>query len=312
VILVSQGSTAHALAERDWVFRFVPDDVDETRAAGALIAHDGVTGVVPVWRDDAGNAGLASSIRTAVGASGGVVADGVSYASDNPDFSAAVASLSTQVAAMTATNGADKTGVYLAGFDEVVELLTRAAADPVLSSVRWYGSDGVALTPALVADQAASAFAAKVGYPNPTLGLDQAAVRRSARLRSRIERRLGRESDAFTLAAYDGLRVAVEASVAAGPASSSVRLRRSFVASADGYTGMSGVIELNTAGDRAFGSWDFFSVCRAGSRYEWIRTWSFLAPQREDGTLVKRATCSSKRQSTLSWTKHNRSSRAKV
>ena len=292
VLLVSQGSTAHALAQRDWVFRFVPDDVDETRAASALIAHDGVSGIVPIWRDDAGNAGLASSIRTAVGARGGTVAEGLSYASDDPDFSAAVASLSAQVAGLAATNGSDRTAVYLAGFDEVVGLLTLAATDPVLASVRWYGSDGVALTPALIADQAASAFAAAAGYPNPTLGLDQAAERRSARLRKWIERRLGRETDAFTLAAYDALRVGVDAIVTAGPASSSAGLRRSFVARADGYTGMSGLIELNAAGDRAFGSWDFYSVCPAGTGYEWLRTWSFLAPRQGAGTLLARAECS--------------------
>ncbi len=89
VILVSQGSTAHSLAVRDWVFRFVPDDVQETQAAAALIAHDGVSAIVPIWRDDAGNAGLASSIRPAVSAEGGTVSEGIPYASDDPDFPAA-------------------------------------------------------------------------------------------------------------------------------------------------------------------------------------------------------------------------------
>lgn len=291
VILVSQGSTAHALAQNDWVFRFVPDDVDETRAAAALVAHDGVTGIVPIWRDDAGNAGLATSMRTAVTRTGGTVGQGISYAAVDPDFPAAVAELSKQVAAMQATNGSEKTAVYLAGFDEVVSVLTLAAADPVLASVRWYGSDGVALSPALTADAAAAAFAAKAGYPNPTLGLDGAAERRSAGLRARIERRLGRTVDAFTLAAYDALRVGVDAIVSAGRASSRVALRRTFVARADGYVGMSGLIELNAAGDRTFGSYDFFSVCAAGSGYEWLRTWSYLAPRPGAGTLVARSSC---------------------
>ena len=291
VILVSQGSTAHSLAVRDWVFRFVPDDVQETQAAAALIAHDGVSAIVPIWRDDAGNAGLASSIRPAVSAEGGTVSEGVPYASDGPDFPTAVQSLSEQVGAAIAANGAEKTAVFLAGFDEVVDLLVLAANDPVLSSVRWYGSDGVALTPALIANEAASAFAAKAGYPNPTLGLDEAAERRSAALRARIEADLGRQADAFTLAAYDALRVGVDSIVAAGRKASKVRLRRAFIARADGYLGMSGLIELNSAGDRAFGSFDFFSVCPTDPGYEWLRTWSFLVPRPGSGTLVERSNC---------------------
>ncbi len=54
---------------------------------------------------------------------------------------------------------------------------------------------------------------------------------------------------------------------------------------------MSGLIELNSAGDRAFGSYDFFSVCPTDSGYEWLRTWSFLVPRPGSGTLVERSNC---------------------
>src|SRR6266487_1815629 len=56
VLVISQGSTAHSLAEAsDNVFRFVPDDLREGEAVVALLRHDGIDAIVPVWRRDAGN-----------------------------------------------------------------------------------------------------------------------------------------------------------------------------------------------------------------------------------------------------------------
>ena len=102
--------------------------------------------------------------------------------------------------------GGRKTAVYLAAFDEVVDLFHEAAKDPVVSSVPWYGSDGVALSRRLAGDRPAASFASHRRYPNPTLGLDSAATKRSAALRRRARARLGSDPDALALAAYDALQ----------------------------------------------------------------------------------------------------------
>jgi branched-chain amino acid transport system substrate-binding protein len=60
--------------------------------------------------------------------------------------------------------GGKKAAVYLAAFDEAVELFHAATKDPVLKSVAWYGSDGVALSRALVGDRTAASFAAARGW----------------------------------------------------------------------------------------------------------------------------------------------------
>src|SRR5207253_556443 len=80
--------TAHSLAEpSDNVFRFVPDDLREGEAVVALLRHDGIDAIVPVWRRDAGNAGLASSVRGKFVAAGGKVSKGVPYATKATSFS---------------------------------------------------------------------------------------------------------------------------------------------------------------------------------------------------------------------------------
>jgi branched-chain amino acid transport system substrate-binding protein len=295
VLVVSQGSTASSLAiSGDMVLRLVPDDVQEAAAVTSLLTRDGVVGIVPIWREDAGNAGLVASLRSGFAGPSTTVGAGVSYPTAVPDFAAAVAALSSQVSQMIAQVGAEKAAVYLAGFDEVVGVLGLAAADPVLKNVRWYGSDGVALSPALIANSAAAAFAVAAGYPSPILGLDAVAEARSAALRAFIESRTGTPADAFGLAAYDALRLGVQAVIAAngrGPAA----LRRAFVRHANGYEGMSGRIVLNAAGDRAFGSFDFWAVCplAPAGGFQWVRTASFLSSAPGQGTIVAREACSS-------------------
>jgi branched-chain amino acid transport system substrate-binding protein len=291
VLAVSQGSTAHTLAiAGDNVFRLVPDDVREAEAMDALLERDGITAVAPIWRSDPGNEGLAVSVRAEVLARGGAVSEGVSYATESPDFAAALAVLRSQVETLQATAGADHVAVYLAAFDEVVDLFGAAQADPVLSALTWYGSDGVALSQALVADAEAAAFAAQTGYPNPVMGLDETASPRSQDVLERATDRLGTAPDAFGLAAYDGLRLGVSAtraSIGRGTAF----LRRTFAELTDGYRGVSGRIVLNHTGDRAFGTYDFWSVCTAAGGPLWVRTVSYLSTSLGVGTIVDREAC---------------------
>lgn len=265
VLLLSPSSTAGSLAiAGDNVFRFTPSDGPEGEAIAALMQADGVRAVVPVWRDDAGNSGLEAATRRAFTALGGTVTTGVRYGATTSDFSATVASLRTDVSAAQAQVGAGNVAVYLAAFDEVVGLFRRAQSDPVLSSVRWYGSDGVALSTALSGDAQAAAFAVRSGYPNPVFGLDPAAAPLAAPLLARIEARTGIAPDAFALAVYDAARVAVQAYVAARAAPEPAALRVYLAQAANAYFGATGWTALNEAGDRRYGVFDFWAL-RAGT-----------------------------------------------
>jgi ABC-type branched-subunit amino acid transport system substrate-binding protein len=178
LLLVSHGSTAGNLAiPDDNVFRFTPSDVPEGVANSAMMWEDGIRTIVPVWRDDAGNAGLEAATRAAFSKLGGTALEGVSYDTATENFTATAAALRGQVERAIVAEGADHVAVYLAAFDEVVQLFATAAMDPVLGTVRWYGSNGVALSDALVSDPKAAAFAIRTGYPNPVFGRDEGCKR---------------------------------------------------------------------------------------------------------------------------------------
>jgi branched-chain amino acid transport system substrate-binding protein len=270
VLVASQSSTAGTLAiAGDNIFRFTPSDTLEAVALVGLMKADGMTTIIPFWRNDAGNVGLQVATR-ALFASVGTVRPGVQYAAAQPDFTAAVASLKTQVQAAIAERGGT-TGIAVAhaGFDEVVDIFKLATADPVLSSVRWYGTDGTALTEPLRADPTAAAFARKVSFWAPIPGVDAAARDRWQPIAARIAARAGAPPDAFGLAVYDAVWVTAQAYLAVGGSGRSAALKNAFVTAANGFYGASGWTALNAAGDRRFGDFDFFALSQSGTTFSW-------------------------------------------
>jgi branched-chain amino acid transport system substrate-binding protein len=283
-VLISQGSTASSLAlPGDAVFRLVPDDRVEGAASVDLIDDQGQTVVVTAHRNDPGNNGLVDSVSAAVTATGGTVVAGPVYEPSTTDFTDTVAALSASVAQATSAGSGD-VAVYLAGFEEVADLLAAAAGDSALAEVPWYGGDGSARGQAIIDDADAAGFAADVdGYPSPLLTLSKTVLRDARRTVNEIEDRSGEEPDAFALAAYDGLQLATAAAEEAGPDASGPALQQAFAGAADGYKGITGVIELNDAGDRATGRYAFWAVCDTDDELDWARVGTWTPPKSTGG-----------------------------
>src|SRR6266511_1296425 len=271
-LLISHGSTASSLSlPDDALYRMVPDDRVEGAATADLIIDQGQATVVTVPRNDPGNNGLIDSVGAALSASDGPTVDGGVYEPDTTDFAATVTALQTAVAQAT-EDAKGKTAVYLAGFEEVADLFAVAAATPALAKVPWYGGDGSARGQAILDNAEAAQFAADVEFPSPLLILSKKALKKAAPTVDQIEEKSGQEPDAFALAAYDALQIAVEAVSIVGPDAAGPELRSAFASAAEGYPGITGKIALNDAGDRSTGSYAFYAVC--GSEWEKVGSWS--------------------------------------
>jgi len=273
ILVISQGSTASSLAiAGDNIFRVCPNDKREAAAIVALMQHDGIHAIVPLWRNDAGNNGLHDSVKAAFENIGGTVTSGFQYQPTTTDFSAATASVASQIQSLV-TAGADPNSIaiYLAAFDEAVGVFHSAAANPTLSSARWYGSDGVALSAALTGDASASAFAASAYYPNPTFGLDDALQNLWQPVADAIEARTGITPDAFALSAYDALFVVERALRVTGNLKDFSSFKSAFVDAANAYSGVTGSTALDTAGDRLSADFDFWAVRQVNGTFSWVR-----------------------------------------
>lgn len=271
IFVLSQSSTAGSLSiPGDNIFRFAPDDMLEGKAIVALMQNENVQNVVPVWREDAGNTGLAESVRSIFTSEGGTVSRGTSYVPGTEDFTRTVEQLEQQVMDAIEKSGNDSVAVYLAGFDEVVDLFAVAQNSNVLSSVNWYGSDGVVFSEALLLNSGGSSeFARSVFYPNPLFGLDPSLENRWGPVADEIKERSGVEPDAFALSVYDAVWVIALAYFDIATPDNIDSFKASFVSEAESYLGITGSTELNEAGDRKIANFDFWGIREEDDEFIW-------------------------------------------
>src|SRR5437762_7407617 len=273
ILVISQGSTASSLAiPGDNIFRFCPNDTREAEAIVALLWHDGIRTIVPLWRNDTGNNGLHDSVQAAFQLQGGIVEAGHRYEPTTSDFSVATASVASQIENLIG-GGTDPStiGVYLAAFDEVVGVFHSAQGNTTLLNTAWYGSDGVALSAVLPADSTAAAFAVNVGYPNPIFGLDDALQNEWQPIADAIEARTGITPDAFALSAYDALFVVQRALEDVRDLRNFADFKAAFVNEANTYEGVTGSTAFDAAGDRLNRDFDFWAVRPQNGSYGWMR-----------------------------------------
>jgi branched-chain amino acid transport system substrate-binding protein len=267
VLVVSIGSTAPELAiPNDNVIRLVPDDTQQARVLARQMWDDGVRVVVPMWRADVFGNNLHQLLAENFRRLGGTVVDGVRYEPLVGDFSSSLhrinfivweqhlRSLSEKVGEASAQYGGERVGVYIVAFDEIVPILIQADRHPELRAVRWYGSDGSAQVGGVVRNNDAAEFAIRTNFLNPIYGVEDTEDFKD--LEKRITEEIGREPRSYAEATYDALWVAALAL----DRHESGSLRDSFVQTANSYVGVTGSTELNDAGDRKSGWYDFWAV----------------------------------------------------
>ena len=234
--------------------------------------QDGVRVVVPMWRTDVYGDDLLNATKYNFQLLGGRVVDGVGYIPRTGDFSASLnrinfmiwdqdlRSLSFKISLAVAQYGADKVGVYLVAFDEVVPIFIEAENQPGLSMVKWYGSDGSALNDKLVRNIEAAMFAAKTGFVNPIYGVDNNNSYKFRVVDNQIQKAIGRVPRSYAEVAYDAFWVAALTENITGGTKDVNSLKKTFLQISNSYAGITGDTSLNEAGDRKHGEYDFWAI----------------------------------------------------
>jgi ABC-type branched-subunit amino acid transport system substrate-binding protein len=288
ILIVSSSSTAPSLAiPNDNVIRFVPDDTHQAEILAKQIWDEGKRVVIPMWRTDIFGNNLQSSLKESFEKLGGKVLEGVAYDPPIGNFAASLhrinfivweqelRSLTSKVNDAVKEYGADKVGVYIVAYDEIVPIMIQANRHQELQSVSWYGSDGSAQLEGLIKNVEASEFAVKTNFLNPIYGLD--ATDSIKKLETRIVEEIGRVPTSYAQVTYDEFWVAALTliDVSTLEQDDSGSLRKAFINTANSHVGVTGRTELNDAGDRKYGSYDFWAV-RPGykdvknkSSFEW-------------------------------------------
>lgn len=265
-LLLSYASSVPSLAMAgDNLFRLVPDDRQQAMAIARRIWDNGGRVIVPVWREDQYGIELLTAVKAHFTVLGGTVLKGFRYEPGSLDAARVADQLAAEVVNASGKYGASRIAVMLISFEEGAGLVAAAATREPLASVGWYGSEGLAMSDALVSGPV-GAFAAKTGF---TCAQYSPRGPRATQTADRIQKITGRRPDAYSLAAYDAVWLAGEAYAAAGSGANCSSLRLRVMEVASGIDGVTGPLLLNEAGDRRVGPYSMWQVREAAGRCRW-------------------------------------------
>ncbi|MEM0383402.1 MAG: ABC transporter substrate-binding protein [Candidatus Caldarchaeum sp.] len=206
ILLISQSSTAPDLKiPGDFVFRFTTADDIQGPIGPRLAKLLGVTHFLYIWRGDAWGDGLHTVSTSEARKLGLNLELELRYAPDKTEFSAEVSQLANKVRELLGRGiPGNQIMVEIVGFDEVVAFLSTANEYSELKQIRWFGSDGTAVTATIFQDPAATRFAEEVKWINPLFFAT--TPDRKARVDAEVLRVLGRSPpDAYSYAAYSAV-----------------------------------------------------------------------------------------------------------
>ena len=293
ITLISYSSTSSSLSiEGDNLFRLVPDDTSQGKLVAEKMIKDGIKVIVPIWRGGLYSNDLYKSTKSYFEKLGGEVEEGINYKPYTGKFATTLhrinflmwnqelEKLNAIVADAIKKYGADSVGVYVISFDEITPILIQSTLYENLGKVRWYGSDKIAQNHQITKNIDAALFAMKTHLSNPLFSIDGES-KKLHDLEEVLEKQLHEVgSITYSALAYDSYWIAAlsldKNNTTFNNSNNNGNLTKSFDdiirETAESFDeGVSGKIELNKAGDRLDGNYDFWIVAKDNDTqsYEW-------------------------------------------
>ena len=255
MLVLSCCSTSPTLAiEGDSVYRIVADDRNQGKAIGKLLESSGIEVVVPVWIGDTYGDALKAEIVNNFESRGGMSdEEGIRYNPDNTEFSVSVSTLAEKVQGYVDEHGADKVGIAIVAFDEIVSILQAADNYPVLKSVQWFGSETIADSVPLQEDRIAREFANSVAFNAVQVDVDTGD--KAVDIREALSDTHGDSPNVFVYTGYDAVWLVGLSIIEANSADVDDIKAVLHDVAAEYSTGALRSTELNEAGDLATGNY---------------------------------------------------------
>jgi branched-chain amino acid transport system substrate-binding protein len=264
IILISHASIASSLAiANDTTFRLTPDDRQLGMAIADLMHGDGIRVIIPMDRGDVWGKELLNATAAAFSSQGGTTMNPILFNPDAGNFSAKIDTVGKELRDALRGHDNRSVAVYLLSFEEGAAIMSQSQAmnDPILSSVRWYGGDGSAVT--FSDNPAAARFAKMTRFVFPRYGNGRSETF------LRLKKRLEREPDTENVNVYDALWLAIQTYAAAGSDKSEI-FKNVLPKVSDSLMGSYGSLALNAAGDREFANYEFLTLERVNGGLQWV------------------------------------------
>jgi len=280
ILIFSPSSTSPLLAiPDDWVYRIVPTDFAQAMAIADLLKYLGVKRAVIIYRNDAWGLGLSNAIVNETKKLGIQIVASEGYDPDPKAFPTAVPEAIRKLSARLGQPGPDAAIIFITFEDDGIAAVQAAAQDPVISKVRWIGTDGFAYSEAMIKqvgkEMAAGKMLGTVVAPDPNDPKYQ-------QFKQAYKAKYGKDPVAYDPYAYDAAMMLMQIVCAIGT-DDPVKVRETLEQwSKEGkYQGATGKVYLDAAGDRAYPNYVIWGVALEGGTPKYIDAAYYYGTERK-------------------------------
>jgi len=268
IIVVSPSSTSPLLAVADWVFRVVPTDLAQGKAIVDLMQKLGIKRAAIIYRNDAWGVGLKDVIVSEAQKLGIQIVAAEGYDPDPKAFPQAMPAVVSKVSKALGQPSPDTAVVFASFEDDGVAAMSAAGGDPVLSKVRWIGTDGFAYSEALIKQvgqyMAAAKLLGTVAAPDPNDPNYQA-------FKQKYKAKYGKDPVAYDPYSYDAAMILMKIVCEIGTDDPDrVKATLEQWAKEGKYSGVTGKVYLDEYGDRAYPNYLIWGVVVEGGQPKYI------------------------------------------
>lgn len=275
VLLVSNSSTSSELAVvNDNIYRFVPSDNLMAKASSKLAKYHELDCIIPVSRNDVASLALTNSLGEYLDSRGINHSSTVKYDLSQESAASAAGKIRIAIVEALKTYQSNKIGVFLASFEEYIQLFEVFTQEDLFKTVKWYGGDGT-YTGLLFANPVALQFAKDVNFCVVTLGNNVYNSTEYNALSQRIKTKTNGLVNPYGITAYDGAVCLIKSMVTSAKNQTTANIKSELVAQSEKYYGISGWCKLNAAGDRSEGFYDFYEIKTEGTNTAWSVFYSY-------------------------------------
>lgn len=275
IVVISPSSTGVALAlPGDYIFRAVASDLFQAQALAQVVSELGYTKISIIGRADDYGRGIADLFeKTFTDKYKGQVRK-LLYTPGQTDYGAEV----QRVASFTRELGADsKTAVLIIAFDDDgLNIFNNARLDPVLSQVRWFGSESLKRpshlppkSPPAVGDFQVTAkltglFPTQIAKSPVAITFEES-----------YKKKFNKDPSAYSYYTYDSVWIAALAMLAAGK-NDGETIAKILPEVSQKYVGASGYKKLDKNGDVESADYEIWQVMKDGDTYSHKRVGAWI------------------------------------
>ena len=235
--------------------------------------NDGIKVIIPIYRSDVYGNDLLNFTKTNFENLGGIVVEGIEYDPPIGQFAASLnrinyvfwgqelISLNSKVQELNKTFSLKEIGVYVIAFDEIIPILSQANSHPLLEQVRWYGNEATTKYEQIIKNYESSLFAENAEYVAPIYGFNETDNKKLKSFFEKYEHYS--EESPLTFDGpylYDSLWLVTLAKIESNNTKNIQELKKTFIDLSSIYHGITGLINLNKAGDRLDVIYEFWTI----------------------------------------------------